>query len=145
MSVEENKALIQRYFEEFNQGKTDNLNEFITDAYVYRGPGGHEINGIDGLKKFMTWLNSSFPAKHLTIDDLIAEGDKMVTFWTMKGADKRNKQFSFQGVIASHLKDGKVVEDCEIFDRFAIASQLAPGWAKVLLNFIDKQSVKDRP
>ena len=70
----------------------------------------------------------------------------MVSFWTMKGTHKSNKQVKQQGIIISRIASGKVVESWEVFDRLAIASQLAPGWiAKAMVNFIVKQMSKDRP
>jgi len=147
MSIEENKAMVQRIWEELlNEGKTEKMNEVIAIDYVYHGPGGHEIKGIEGLKKFITWLHTSFPNIHFTVDDLIAEGDKVVSFWTMKGTHKSNKQVKHQGIIISRVVSGKVVEDWEIFDRLTIASQLAPGWiAKAMVNSIVRQMAKDRP
>jgi hypothetical protein len=54
MSIEENKAMVQRIWEGLlNAGKTENMNELIAIDYVYHGPGGHEIKGIEGLKKFI--------------------------------------------------------------------------------------------
>ena len=147
MPRQENKAVEQRIWEELlNGGKTEKMNELIATDYVYHGPGGHEIKGIEGLKKFITWLHTSFPNIHFTVDDLIAEGDRVVSFWTMKGTHKSNKQLNQQGIIISRIASGKVVESWEVFDRLAIASQLAQGWiAKAMVNFIVKQMSKDRP
>ena len=147
MSIEENKAMMQRIWEELlNGGKTEKMNEFMATEYVYHGPGGHEIKGIEEMKRFSAWVHTSFTNMHFTVHDLIAEGDKVVSFWTMKGTHKSNKQMEQQGVIISRFASGKVVEDWEIFDRLAIASQLAPGWiAKVMVNSIVKQMSKDRP
>jgi predicted ester cyclase len=146
MSIEENKAVMERMWKEIlNEGKIEKANEFVANDYIYHGPGGHEIKGIDGFKKFMTWIHTSFPGVHFTLDDLIAEGDKVVSYFTMKGTDKSNKQLNFQGIVISRVVNGKEVEVWEVFDRFTIASQLAPGWAKVMLSFIEKQMVKDRP
>jgi predicted ester cyclase len=147
MSTEENKAIEQRVWEELlNGGKTEKMNELIAIDYVYHGPGGHEMKGIEGLKKFIIWLHTSFPDIHFTVDDLIAEGDRVVSFWTMKGTHKSNKPVKQQGIIISRIASGKVVEGWEVFDRLAIASQLAPGWiAKAMVNFIVKQMAKDRP
>jgi predicted ester cyclase len=147
MSIEENKAIEQRIWEELlDGGRTEKMNELIATDYVYHGPGGLELKGIEGLKKFITWLHTSFPNIHFTLDDLIAEGDRVVTFWTMKGTHKSNKQAELQGIIISRFVNGKVVESWEVFDRLAIASQLAPGWiAKAMVNFIVKQMSKDRP
>ncbi len=146
MSIEENKAVMQRLWDEIlNGGKIEKSNELVASDYLYHGPGGHEIKGIEGFKKFMSWLHNSFPSLHFTHEDLIAEGDKVVSFFTMKGVHKSNKQVNFQGVVISRIVGGKEVEAWEIFDRFTIASQLAPGWAKVMLRLMEKQIVKDRP
>jgi len=147
MSIEENKTIKRRIWEELlNGGRTEKIDELIATNYVYHGPGGHEIKGIEGLKKFITWLHTSFPNIHFTLDDLIAEGDKVVDFWTMKGTHKSNKQLEQQGIVISRIASGKVVETWEVFDRLEIASQLAPGWiAKAMVNFIVKQMSKDRP
>ena len=146
MSIEENKSILQRVWEEIlNEGKTENMSELVANEYVYHGPGGHEVKGIEGLQKFVSWLHTSFPNIHFIIDDYIAEGDKVVSFWTMEGTHKSNKQVNFKGIIISRVVSGKVVEDWEVFDRFTMASQLAPGWAKLMLSFIEKQMVKDRP
>jgi predicted ester cyclase len=147
MSAEENKAVMQRIFEEIlNEGKIEKSNELVANDYVYHGPGSHELKGVEGFKKFMIWIHNSFPGAHFTIDDLIAEGDKVVTFFTMKGTHKSNKPVNFQGIVICRIVSGKKeVEVWEIFDRFTIALQLAPGWAKVMLHSIEKQMVKDRP
>ena len=146
MSTVENKALVQRIWGEvLNEGKTEKMNELFASDYAYHGPGGQELKGIESFKKFITWLHTSFPDIQFTVDDLIAEGEKVVSFFTMKGTHKTNKQMELQGVVIGRYASGKAVEAWEIFDRFAIASQLAPGWAKVMLGIIEKQMVKDRP
>ena len=146
MSIEENKAVMKRIWEEIlNKGKTEKANELVANDYVYHGPGGYEITGIEGLKKFIAWLHNGFPNSQFTVEDLIAEEDKVVSFWTMKGIHKSNKPVNFQGMIISRLVNGKVAEDWELFDRFTIASQVAPRWAKVMLGLIEKQMSKDRP
>lgn len=146
MSIEENKAVIQRIWKEIlNEGKTEKADELVANDYVYHGPGGSEIKGIEGFKKFMTWIHNSFPGVHFTLHDLIAEGDKVVSFFTMEGRHKSNKPVNFQGIVICRIANGKEVEVWEIFDRFTIASQVAPGWAKVMLRFIEKQMSKDHP
>jgi predicted ester cyclase len=146
MSVEESKAVMQRICEEVIQGgKVEKLDEFVASDYALHGPGGQEIRGVEGLKRLMAWLHASFPDIHFTVDDVIAEGDRVVSFYTLKGTHKSNKPVSFQGIMISRFADGKEIECWEIYDRYTIASQLAPGWAKALLRSIEKQMVKDRP
>ena len=72
MSVEENKALIQRYIEEvWNKGSIDVLDEL----YEARFNGGY--GGVAGLKAAITSYRTSFPDLHFTIEEAIAEEDKI--------------------------------------------------------------------
>jgi ketosteroid isomerase-like protein len=146
MSTEENKAVMQRICEEvIQEGKIGKLDELVASDYTFHGPGGQEIKGVEGLKRLMAWLHASFPDIHFTVDDVIAEGEKVVSFYTMKGTHKSNKPVNFQGIMISRFANGREIECWEIYDRFTIASQLAPGWAKALLRLIESQMVKDRP
>lgn len=146
MSTEENKALMQRIFKEvLNEGNLEKANELVADDYVYHGPAGHELTGVEGFKKLMAWFHDVLPGVHYTLDDLIAEGDKVVCRFTVKGTDESSEQVEFQGMMICRVVDGKEAEVWDLFDRFTIASQLAPGWAKVLLRLIENQMTKDRP
>jgi predicted SnoaL-like aldol condensation-catalyzing enzyme len=146
MSVEENKAVMQRIWKELiNEGKTGKMNELIATDYAFHAPGGYEKRGIEGLSEFIGWLHTSFPEIHFRVDDVIAEGDKVVSFYSVKGTHKSNKPVNSQGVIISRFASGKEVEAWDIYDRFTLASQLAPGLAKALLRFVEKQMVRDRP
>jgi predicted ester cyclase len=146
MSTEQNKAVTQRIWKEvLNERGVEKADEFVASDYVYHGPGGHELKGIEGFKKLMAWIHDSFPGVHYTVDDLIAEGDKVVSFYTVKGTDKGNRQVDFQGIMICRMVDGKEVEVWEVFDRLAIASQIAPGWARAILRFIERQLVKEQP
>ncbi len=146
MSTEENKAVIQRIWDEILcEGKLEKANEFVAEDYVYHGAGGLELQGVEGFRRLMAWLRDSLPDVHFTLDDLVAEGDKVVGFYTVKGAGKSNKQVDFRGMMLCRLADGKEVEVWEVFDRLTIASQLAPGWAKAILRLIEQQMIKDGP
>ncbi len=146
MSIEENKAVVQRIWKELIiEGRTESVDELIASDYAYHGSGGFELRGREGFRQYLAWLHTSFPDLQCTLDDIIAEGEKIVTFYTAKATHKTNKPVRFQGVTISRLADGKEVEAWDLFDVFEIALQLAPGWANVLLRLIQKQMVKDRP
>ena len=147
MSVEKNKTILQRIWDEiFNEGNIEKADELYASDFVYHGPGGYEIKGREGLKQLVTMLHASFTDLHFTIDDLIAEDDKVVSVWAMRGKYKGNKQVINPGIIVSRIVDSKITEDWEMYDRLSLAQQAAPGWiAKAMVNSINKQMAKDLP
>ena len=76
MSTEQNKAIISRIWQEiFNEGNLDLVDDLYDKSYVYHGPGGQELKGLDGLKRYKKELRSFFPDLHFSLDSMIAEGD----------------------------------------------------------------------
>lgn len=148
MSIEENKVMVDRVWQEvFNKGNLDIVDELYDINYVYYGPGGYEIKGPVGLKRFVSGLRTSFPDLHFTVEDLIAEGDEVVSRWTMQGTHRAtDKQIMNMGIIISRIADGKIVEDWEIYDRLYIAEQAAGGWIeKRMVGSIAKRISKGLP
>jgi predicted ester cyclase len=81
MSIEENKALIQRYIEAvWNQGNVDVLDELYDARFNGGGYGG-----VAGLKAAITSYRTSFPDLHFTIEEAIAEEDKIAFRWIARG------------------------------------------------------------
>ena len=85
MSAEENKASVRRMTEEvFNKGGMSIVPELITHDYVYNSPFG-EFDGALGFMLFTTMIRSAFPDIHTTIDDMIAEGNKVAVRLSWRG------------------------------------------------------------
>ncbi len=95
LSAEENKATFRRYVEEVgNEGNLDLVDE-IFDRYLSHQSDGHaEERGPEDVKRFIGEFHQAFPDFHSTIEDQIAEGDKVVTRWTMRGTH----QGEFRGI-----------------------------------------------
>jgi len=119
MSVENNKALILRLYDEvfakWNLGVVDDL---VGPEFV-----GHEMPpgtppGPAGFKQFYGWLRSAFPDLRYVVDDVIAEGDKVVVRWTwycthrgdFMGVSPTGKQATVSGMAIYRLAGGKCVE-----------------------------------
>jgi steroid delta-isomerase-like uncharacterized protein len=134
MSKEDkNKAILRRIFEEaFNKGNLEIVDEVIADSWVYHGAEGMEMKGRDGFKQFVTMYRTAFPDFNMTVDDLVAEGDKVATVGTVKGTFKgpmmgiapTGKQITGKVMAVSRFKDGKEVEVMEVYDRLAMFQQL---------------------
>ncbi len=145
MSIADNKLVMQRIWNELlNEGKLEQAQELIAEDFAYHGPAGLELRGIDGFKRFITWMHSRFVDLCFRVDDLIVEGDKVVSVFTVEGTYK-NKSVTFHGVTISHLANGKETEVWEFFDRLPIYSQVATGLPKVMLRMIENVAAKDQP
>ena len=83
MSVEGNKAFVQRYIEEaWNKGNIDVVDELCAAHFIGGGYGG-----VEGLKAAITSPRTSFPDLHFTVEEVIAEDYKVAYCWTARGTD----------------------------------------------------------
>lgn len=134
MSVEQNKALFHRFVEEvFNKGNMGTIDEFLAPNFVEREvlPPGTP-SGREGVKLLTTMFRTAFPDFHVSIDDLIAEGDKIVarTTWTgtqtgeFMGIPPSGKRVSFDVIDIIRVSDGKCVEHWGVMDSSAMMQQL---------------------
>ena len=141
MSTEENKAKVRRIIEEvWNGGNLAVLDELVAPNCVF-----HDLSttfrGPEGIKRYVMMYRMAFPAVHFTIDDLIAEGERVVIRWTVTGTHKgelqgiapTGKYVRVTGIVISRFAKGKVEEDWINFDALGMMQQLgvvpAPGQA----------------
>src|SRR5687768_15415508 len=92
MSLEANKAVIRRHYNElFNERRLEIAGEITAADYVEHGVAalaeraGERPNPVDSLKGTVRWLVAAFPDLRFEIDDLVAEGDKVLAYVTMRG------------------------------------------------------------
>jgi steroid delta-isomerase-like uncharacterized protein len=132
MSVEQNKANVRRVFEEgWNQGNTAVFDELFAADYLGHDPSG-PIHGPEGFKQYYATYRAAFPDTRLTIEDLIAEGDKVVARWTgtgthqgaLMGIPPSGKQVTITGISIIHIANGKAVEDWVNFDALGMLQQI---------------------
>jgi steroid delta-isomerase-like uncharacterized protein len=130
---EANKALVRRGIEEaVNKGNFSVIDEILSTDYVYREPTVGEKRGRAGLRELITMYRNAFPDVKLTIDEQIAEGDKVVTRWNATGTHRgelfgtapTGKQVRVQGIIVSRIANGKIVEETEVYDALGMLRQL---------------------
>ena len=134
MSTEENKEVERRVFKELTKHNLALVNELIDTRWLYHGPGGSEVDvqGHDGFREFHTMLFNAFPDIHFTIEDMVAEGDKVVVRFTVRGTHKGDylgvpptgKQFAVNGIAIHRIVDGREVEVWDSVDIFAMMQQL---------------------
>jgi predicted ester cyclase len=129
---EQNKTTLRRLFDEaFNKGNLAVVEEIIAPNWGYHGPSGMELKGPEGFKQFITMYRTAFPDLHITITDMIAEGDKVATIGRYQGTFKGNfmgsaptgKSVSGTVMALSRLAGGKEVEVVEILDMLSFCQQ----------------------
>jgi steroid delta-isomerase-like uncharacterized protein len=127
---EENKALARRSWEA--PENLDILDEVYTADVVWHEP-DQEIRGLEQAKQFVTTYNSAFPDLNATVEDVIAEGDKVVTRWTIRGTHQgeieefgppTGRQAELQGITIHRIEDGKIVEEWNRYDNLSLLQQL---------------------
>jgi predicted ester cyclase len=134
MSAEENKALARRVLEEmFNKGNLDVADELLAPNYVDHDPAMPEdIHGPEGFKQYVSGYRSAFSDLHLTFEDQIAEGDKVVTRWTgtgthdgeLSGIAPTGNRVTLPGMEIVRISGGKLVEGWEGYDTMNLMRQL---------------------
>lgn len=133
MSTEENKAIIRRVYEEvINQGDFAVADELFPSNYVYRAPGSPEFRGPEGFKQLIGTYRNAFPDLHLTVEEVVAEGNTVVSRYTARGTHQgelmdippTGKQVATPGIVITRFADGKMMEDFEILDRLSMLQQL---------------------
>jgi steroid delta-isomerase-like uncharacterized protein len=139
MSVEANKAIVRRIFEEvFNQRNLALADELSApDALNDAAPPGITPDGPESLKQIVQMLTSAFPDLHTTVEDMIAEGDKVVARTTLNGTHEgplwgippTGKRVSQEQIHIVRLRDGKVAEHRAVRDDLGMMQQLGviPG------------------
>jgi steroid delta-isomerase-like uncharacterized protein len=134
MSTEQNKALVRRLMEEvINQGNTSLVDELFAPDFVEHEelPPGIP-SGIEAVKTLFTMFHSAFPDFQVTVDDLIAEGDKVVVRSTWSGTHKgefmgippSGQSVSFGVYDIIRMAGGKVVEHWGQMDNMGLMQQL---------------------
>jgi predicted ester cyclase len=133
MSTEENKAVDRRIVDEIWNKKNLALVDELVDAnFIQHAVGGPDLKGPEGFKQFVTMNITAFPDFHITIEDMIAEGDKVVSRVTARGTHKGNfmdlaptgKQMAMAGIVITRFTGGKMVESWLVNDALGGMQQL---------------------
>ena len=118
MSTDENKAVVRRYIEEWNKQNPAGVEELVAPEWVVHGAPPGISPGFAGIKQVFAAFFTAFPDAHWVVEDLIAEGDKVVARLTLRGTHQGDffgipptgKQVSNTGIEISRVEDGKLVE-----------------------------------
>lgn len=134
MSIEQNKAIVRQLVEEvINQNNLSLAAEIMAaDIIQHEEMPPGVPDGVEGTKMLFAMLHTAFPDFKATINDLIAEDDKVVVFMTWNGTQDGDwmgmppsgKQMSINVIDIFRVADGKLVEHWGISDTMAMMQQL---------------------
>jgi len=133
MSLEKNKAVVCRWIEEVNKQNLGVLDELVAPDFFHPT---HQLRGPEGMKQFYTMFLKGFLDCHETVEDMIAEGDKVwhrfkctgthtgeVFFGKIRLAPT-GKKVTWTGVNFWRIVDGKVVEKASVYGMLDFLVQL---------------------
>ena len=130
MSAEENRALARRSWETLDD--PDSLEEVYAADVVWHNP-DQDLQGIEGAKQFTRMFKTAFPDMSATVEDVIAEGDKVVTRVTFRGTHQgeteefgppTGRQVEGPGLSIHRIEGGKIVEEWNSYDSLSLLQQL---------------------
>jgi steroid delta-isomerase-like uncharacterized protein len=133
MSPEENKAVVRRFVEEvFNQGNLAAVDQFLAAEYRDANALPGQEPGREGAKRAFALYQEVFPDLRYTIEEMIAEGDTVVTRATFRathqetflGVPPTNRQVSVTTVHITRLEGGRIREHWSLMDDLGLMQQL---------------------
>ena len=133
MSVEDNKAIIRAYVETvWNHKQLDRAEEVVASDFLDRAPLPGQAPGLEGAKRKWGMFLTAVPDLRVTIEDLVAEGDKVAVRRSYAGTHQgellgipaTGKQVRIGSISVFRLAEGKIAEHWEQWDRLALLQQL---------------------
>ena len=133
MSTENNKATAQRWYEEvFNAGNLSVINELLSPNFRDYDDPVDLASGVEGARQFVGMCHSAFPDLHITIEDWVVEGDKVVARFTARGTNNGSfmgmpptgKQATIAGIDILGFENGKIVAHWGILDELGMLQQV---------------------
>ncbi len=131
---EANRQASRRIIEEaFSQGNLAVIDEVVAPDAVGHDPANPEnTRGPEGIKQLIGMYRAAFPDLQFTVEDLIAEGDKVVVRWSSSGTHRgelmglapTGKRATVTGTGIDHFVDGKIVESWNHWDTLGLMRQL---------------------
>jgi steroid delta-isomerase-like uncharacterized protein len=130
--AEQSKHLVRRFNDAFNAGDLDEAVAVFAPHAVIHNSGAPDPLNIGGFKQFGGVFLTAFPDGELTIEDLLQEGDKVVSRITYRGTHTGDlpgipptgKPVTVSAMIIDRFADGKIVESWRLFDQMGMMQQL---------------------
>lgn len=131
----QNKQIARRMYEEgFNKGDYNSVAQVLAPDHCSHdphNPPGYKV-GPDGMKEIIRHYRAAFPDLHFTIDEQMAEGDRVITRWTSRGTHRgqlmelapTGKSTMVTGISIDRIENGKIAETWVSWDMAGLMQQL---------------------
>jgi len=133
MATESNKQRAREFIERiWNDHNLEAVDDFVTPDFVQHDPLSGEARGPEGMRRFVSTYLDAFPDLQFTIEDMVAEGDRVVTHWTSRGTHKgalmgiepTNRSVEVSGITIARMADGQTREAWVVWDALGLLNQL---------------------
>ncbi len=128
-----NSDVVRRFIEEvLNQGNVDAAGHFFWEDMVEQVPLPGQGPGLEGLKDVLRGLRAAFPDMHWTVQEQIAEGDKVLSRFewtgthrgTFLGVPATDRPVTVWGMVIDRFEGGKIKDTRIIMDTLGLMMQL---------------------
>jgi steroid delta-isomerase-like uncharacterized protein len=135
VNAEQGKALIQRYYDElWNAWRFEIAPQLIDPEIHFRGSLGRTVEGLEGFLAYTKHVRSAFPDFHNSIEECIAEEDRVVARMLYTGTHRgeifglapTGRRVRYSGVGIFHLRDGRIFDAWVLGDLAGLLLQLRP-------------------
>jgi steroid delta-isomerase-like uncharacterized protein len=133
MPAEESKAIMRRFWDVWEQGNVDLLDELLAPEYINHTLAAPDLPpGPEGVKEVVSMFRSAMPDLKVVIEDMIAEGDKVATRYALEGTHRgelfgaapTGKHLRIKSMTVERLSEGKIVEHWRVTDELDMMRQL---------------------
>ena len=133
MPAEENKAIVRRWVDEaYNPGNVGLMDELFAADFVNHDPANPMVRDLEGLKQDVRTQHAAFSDRHASIDELLADGDKVIKRFTYRGTQTgewngipaTGKQVTLQGIDILRIVNGQITEIWWGYDTLGVLQQL---------------------
>jgi len=128
------KSLIMSYYDCWNKGSVDAIDEILSDEYIRYEDGNSKqtIMGREAIKESIRFMHCAYSNLKISISDLYISGDRVTTVWRLTGIQTgqmeemppTGKQVDVSGVLISRITSGKIVEEWAFFNQLNLLVQL---------------------
>jgi steroid delta-isomerase-like uncharacterized protein len=124
---------MRRYLDVFEQGNIELLDELLAPDYINHSPATPDLpTGPEGVKAVVTMFRSAIPDLRVVVDDMIAEGDKVATRYTLEGTHESelfgvpptSRQLSIKSITVERVSDGRIRDHWRVTDELGMMQQL---------------------